>query len=284
MTIGDGASYAPEGEARPVVEAGEFRFAIAHLDHGHIYGQANGLIEAGGTMVAAFDADRDRLATFIDRFPLAKPVSSFEELLDNPTLQLIASAAIPSERSTIGNRVMQAGKDYFTDKSPFTTLEQLQETRQVQQATGRRYFVYYAERVHNEAAWHAGELIKAGAVGDVLQVLNIAPHRLSATSRPGWFFDKSCYGGILTDIGCHQVEQFLTYAGCKEADINHALVRQNADFPGLEDFGEMSLTGDNGASFLQSCRLVHSRWNAGLGRWSSFYSRHLWLIGTSEIC
>ncbi len=249
MTIGDGASYAPEGEARPVVEAGEFRFAVAHLDHGHIYGQANGLIEAGGTMVAAFDADRDRLATFIDRFPLAKPASSFEELLDDPTLQLIASAAIPSERSAIGNHVMQAGKDYFTDKSPFTTLEQLQETRQVQQATGRRYFVYYAERVHNEAAWHAGELIKAGAVGDVLQVLNIAPHRLSATSRPGWFFDKSCYGGILTDIGSHQVEQFLTYAGCKEADINHALVKQNADFPGLEDFGEMSLTGDNGASF-----------------------------------
>ena len=249
MSIADGTSYAPQGEVRPVVNEGEFKFAVAHLDHGHIYGQTNGLLEAGGTLVAIFDSDPDRSAAFVEKFPQAKPASSFDELLDAQDIRLIASATIPSERSAIGNRVMQSGKDYFTDKSPFTTLDQLQETRQVTAETGCRYFVYYAERVHNEAAWHAGELIKAGAIGDVLQVLNIAPHRLSAASRPAWFFDKASYGGILTDIGSHQVEQFLTYSGCTVADINFASIRRNAEHPGLEDFGEMSLTGDNGASF-----------------------------------
>ncbi len=115
--------------------------------------------------------------------------------------------------------------------------------------------VYYAERLHNDAAWRAGALIEQGAVGNVVQVLNLAPHRLSKSTRPDWFFDKSRYGGILTDIGSHQVEQFLTYASCSDAKVNFARVANmaNADRPGLEDFGEISLTGDNGASFY--CRV-----------------------------
>ena len=249
MSIGDGANYAPTGESRPVVKDGEFQFSVAFLDHGHINGQTQGLIEAGGTPVSAFDPDAERLSAFLTRFPQVEPADSFETILENKTIQLVASAAVPSVRADIGCQVMRAGKDYFTDKSPFTTLEQLDEARKTSQATGQRYFVYYAERVHNEAAWHAGELINAGCIGDVLQVLNIAPHRLSASSRPDWFFDKSKYGGILTDIGSHQVEQFLTYSGNNNAAINHARVRQHPAHPGLEDFGEMSLTGDNGASF-----------------------------------
>ena len=43
----------------------------------------------------------------------------------------------------------------------------------------------------------------------------------------------------------------MTYAGCSTAKVNFSRVANmaNADKPGLEDFGEMSLTGDNGASF-----------------------------------
>ena len=109
--------------------------------------------------------------------------------------------------------------------------------------------MYYAERLHNEAAWRAGEITQSGEIGEVIQVLNIAPHRLSAATRPSWFFDKASYGGILTDIGSHQVEQFLTYAGCQEASLTMARVRRHPDYPGLEDFGEMAMVGDNGASF-----------------------------------
>jgi predicted dehydrogenase len=146
---------------------------------------------------------------------------------------------------------MQSGKDYFTDKSPFTSLEQLEQVKAAVDATGQKYAVYYAERLHNDAAWRAGELIEAGAIGRVLQVLNLAPHRLAKATRPDWFFDKARYGGILTDIGSHQVEQFLTYAGCEDAKVNFARVENfsHPDKPGLEDFGELSLTGDNGASF-----------------------------------
>lgn len=251
VNIKDGANYAPLGKSEKVVAPGEFCFSVAWLDHGHIYGQTNGLLQAGGTLRYVYDPDPNKLAAFCKQYPQAKATESFEQILADDATLLVASAAIPNLRADIGIQVMQAGKDYFTDKAPFTTLEQLDHVKQVVAKTGRKYAVYYAERLHNEAAWTAGELIFSGAVGRVLQVINLAPHRLAKATRPDWFFDKNQYGGILTDIGSHQVEQFLTYAGVTEATINFARAcnLNNADKPELEDFGEMSMTGDNGASF-----------------------------------
>lgn len=251
IDIKDGANYAPTGEAEKVVGPGEFCFASAFLDHGHIYGQTNGLRDAGATLKTVYDPDPAKVRKFVDSYPGVTVAQSLEQILEDPEVKLVNGAAIPNQRASIGIQVMEAGKDYFTDKSPFTTLEQLREVQAVAQRSGRKYAVYYAERLHNDAAWRAGELIADGAIGRVLQVLNLAPHRLARATRPDWFFDKHCYGGILTDIGSHQVEQFLTYANCSDATINFARVENfgHPDKPGLEDFGEISLTGDNGASF-----------------------------------
>ena len=251
VSIGDGANYAPTAETEKVVGPGEFSFAAAFLDHGHIYGQANGLRDAGATLKLVYDPDPARVAKFVETYPGVQVAESFEQVLADPDIRLVSAAAIPDRRAAIGESVLQAGKDYFTDKSPFTSLAQLESAREVVARTGRKYCVYYAERLHNDAAWRAGELIAGGAIGRVLQVLNLAPHRLAKDARPDWFFDKARYGGIITDIGSHQVEQFLTYAGCTDATLNFARVENfsHPDKPGLEDFGEMSLTGDNGASF-----------------------------------
>src|SRR5437763_1308387 len=53
----DGMNYAPKGKPSPVVKPGEFAFAAAHLDHGHIYGQCNGLLEAGAELKWVYDPD-----------------------------------------------------------------------------------------------------------------------------------------------------------------------------------------------------------------------------------
>jgi predicted dehydrogenase len=233
-----------------VVAPGEFVFAAAYFDHGHILGQINGLTEAGGTLKYVYDPQAERIASTRQKFPEAVAADSFERILDDPEVKLVTAAAVPSERAGIGLRVLAAGKDYFTDKCPFTTLEQLAAARAATYHTRRKYLVYYSERLHVESAWHAGELIRQGAVGRVLQVLTLAPHRLSKASRPAWFFEKAKYGGILTDIGSHQFEQFLAYSGARAATVNFARVENFAhpDKPGFEDFGEASLTTDTGVS------------------------------------
>jgi len=253
--IASGASYAPTAKAEEVVEPGEFNFAAAYLDHGHIHGQTNGLKDAGGTLKWVYDPDPKKVADFLAPYPGTQVADSFSQLLEDPDLQMVAAAAVPNVRAEIGFQCLEAGKDYFTDKAPFTTLEQLETARAKVAETGRKYMVYYSERLHNEAGMKAGELIADGAVGRVLQVINLAPHRLAKETRPAWFFNKEQYGGILTDIGSHQFEQFLAYTGAKDATVNFARVENfnHPDKPELEDFGEASLTADNGASFY--CRL-----------------------------
>ncbi len=243
-------SEAAASQPGPVVAPGEFSFAAVALDHGHIYGQCQGLIQAGATLRYVYDRDPARVAQFREKFPQAQVARSLEEILEDEAVRLVAAAAIPDERAALGLRVMEAGRDYFTDKTPFTSLEQLTAARAATARTGRKYLVYFSERLHSECAVFAGDLISAGAVGRVINVLGLGPHRLNASTRPPWFFKRARYGGILCDIGSHQIEQFLFYTGARGATVTEAAVANysHPEYPELEDYGHANLVADNGAT------------------------------------
>ncbi len=250
MAHADGMNYAPQGKPAPVCDPGEFRFAAAGLDHGHIYGMTSGLVDAGGEQAWVWDPDPDKVAAFRKQYPQVPVAASFEQILQDPTVSMVAGAAVPADRGPMGMQVLQAGKHYFSDKAPFTTEQQLADAREITARTGLKWAVCYSERVQNEAAVHAGLLIHDGAIGRVLQVIGMGPHRLGASGRPQWFFQRQRYGGILIDIGSHQIEQFLYYTGAADATVQYAAVANYAhpQYPELEDFGEANLVADNGAT------------------------------------
>lgn len=251
MTSKDGMNYAPKGKPAPVVKPGEFTIAAIALDHGHVYGQCNGLTEAGATIKWVYDPDPKKVQDFLKAFPQAIAARSEAEVLEDQEVKLVASAAIPNLRCELGLRVMDAGKDYFSDKCPMTTLEQVAAARSKARQTGHKYMVYYSERLHSETGMFAGQLVADGAIGRVIQVIGTGPHRLNAPNRPDWFFRKEQYGGILTDIGSHQIEQFLYYTSAKDARVLHSKVanyRWKEQYPELEDFGDATLVADNGAT------------------------------------
>ena len=246
----EGLNYMPKGKPNPVVKPGEFTFAAVGLDHAHIGGMTNGLLEAGGTLKYIYDPDVEKMNRYSKLYPQAKLARCEEEVLSDPEVKLVAGACVTSERCALGLRVMDAGKDYFTDKAPLTTLEQLELAKKKVQETGKKYAVYYSERIHVEDAVFAGELIAQGAIGKVIQTIGMGPHRLSAASRPEWFFQKEKYGGILCDIGSHQIEQFLYYTGAKDATVVRSQIANynHPQYPELDDFGDCMLVADNGAS------------------------------------
>lgn len=250
MTTTNNLDYSPVNNAGPVVEPDQFIFAAIGLDHVHIAPMCMELIKAGGTLKYVYDPSMERCQLFLQYFPWVTVASSEEEILSNPDVKLIAAAAIPSERCSLGLRVMDAGKDYFTDKAPMTTLEQLEMAKAKVKETGRKYMVYYSERLHSESAVFAGQLIEAGAIGKVIQVMGLGPHRLEEETRAPWFFEKEKYGGILCDIGSHQIEQYLYYSGATDATIARSQVGNynNPKYPELEDFGEAMLVGNNGTT------------------------------------
>ncbi|MBI5767980.1 MAG: Gfo/Idh/MocA family oxidoreductase [Verrucomicrobia bacterium] len=260
----DAFTFGPKPQ--PVVKPGEFVFAAAHLDHNHVLGQCSSLIEAGGTLKWVFEPDEKKRADFLRRFKTAKPARALDEILSDAEVKLVTAAAVTSERGPLGCRVMEAGKDYFTDKAPLTTLDQLATARAVAARTGRKFMVNYGERLGSEAGMAATELVQRGVIGRVIQVIGLGPHRLSPSTRPKWFFERARYGGILCDIGSHQCEQFLTYAGATDATVAHAAVGNfnHPETPELEDFGSATFIGNNGAT-----NQIRVDWFTpdGLGNW-----------------
>jgi predicted dehydrogenase len=141
----------------------------------------------------------------------------------------------------------------MADKPGITTLEQLAEVRRVQAETKRIYSIMYSERFENKATLKAGELVKAGAIGRVLQTIGLGPHRMNPATRPAWFFELPRYGGILSDIASHQGDQFLYFTGSTEAEVVASQVGNlnNPKYPGLEDFGDVMLRGNRGTGYIR---------------------------------
>ena len=104
---------------------------------------------------------------------------------------------------------MRAGKDIMSDKPGCTTLDQLDAIKAVAAETGRIWSIDFSERFEVPAALKAQELVAEGVIGKVVQTVGLGPHRIGNYARPDWFYKKARYGGILCDIGSHQVEQFL---------------------------------------------------------------------------
>ncbi len=195
------------------------KFAVIGINHDHIYSMVGAVIRGGGEFISFYAKEDNLASSFAKKFPQAKKVSSEKEILEDKSIQLVLSSIIPDERAPLGIKVMQHGKDYMVDKPGIITLEQLADVRRVQKQTKRIYSIMYSERLENRATVKAGELVKAGAIGKVIQTIGLGPHRMNAATRPDWFFDKKRFGGIITDIGSHQFDQYLFFTNSTKAEI-----------------------------------------------------------------
>jgi predicted dehydrogenase len=229
------------------------KFAVIGINHGHINAQTNAILKARGELGWVYAKEPDLLEAFRKTYPQAKVARSEDEILQDKTVKLVVSAGIPNERAPLGIRVMQHGKDYMVDKPGVTTLEQLAEVRRVQAETKRIYSIMYSERLENKATVKAGELVKAGAIGRVLQTIGLGPHRMNPQTRPAWFFERERYGGVLCDIASHQADQFLFFTGSTSADVVASQVGNlnHPQYPGLEDFGDALVRGNGGTGYIR---------------------------------
>ncbi len=232
----------------------EVKFAAIGIDHGHIFDHVNGLI-GEGLEFAGYDPETsvpDLMRTFDAKYPDA-PQRTRDELFDDPSIDIICTAAIPRDRTPIAIRAMTAGKDVMVDKPGVVSFEQLEAARRAVAETGRIFSICFSERLCVRSAVKAGKLVKAGAIGQVVQTIGMGPHRKAEASRPDWFFEFDAFGGIIVDIASHQIDQFLFYTGATQAEIvastvgNFATPR-SADF---QDFGEVLLRSPAAAGYIR---------------------------------
>ena len=276
------AEATPGADASPTET---INFAVCGMSHDHIYGMTDAIIRGGGKLVAWYGAEPNKVARFKKRYPDAKMVTSEEAILDDKNIQLVLTSAVASERAPLGVRAMKRGKDVLSDKPGITTLEELAAVRKTVAETGRIYGIMYSELLEVKGAIKAGELVRAGAIGKVIQTVNIAPHQIvqgggnagngGADPRPDWFWKPELYGGILTDIGSHQVDQFLYYTQSTSAEIVESQISNVAhpEHPEFQDFGDMVLRGNKGFGYVRLDWFTPD----GLGTWGD---GRLFILGT----
>jgi len=235
-------------------QAARIRFAVIGGNHNHIFGQVGAATRGGGEFAAYYIREPEIRAQFARRYPNVKAVADERAILEDNSIQLVLSSIVPIERAPLGVRVMKHGKDYMADKPGIITMAQLAEARRVQKETKRIYSILYSERLEVPAAVKAGELVKAGAIGTVIQTVGLGPHRTSPQTRPEWFWDVKYYGGILCDIGSHQFDQFLYFTGSTSGEIVASQVRNvnHPDHPNFQDFGDVMVRGNGGTGYIRN--------------------------------
>ena len=230
------------------------KFAVIGLDHRHIYHQVGRLLELGAACKGYYTRDSAvPLEGFVKRFPDLPRVADVRALLEDPEIRLIVTAAIPFERAEIALEAMRHGKDVMVDKPGVITAAQLADIMHLQHETGRIWSVDFSERFEVKAMTRAAELVRAGAIGRVVQTVGLGPHRLNRHLRPDWFFKPAEAGGILADIGSHQIDQFLHFTGSEDAEIVASAVANyaNSSNPEFQDFGEILLRSDRGQGYIR---------------------------------
>ena len=228
------------------------KFAVIGLDHNHINGITNTMRRSGGELVSVYSINAEALSEFQKRFGGVRVARSEDEILNDSSIHLVCSAAIPDLRAPLGVRVMRHGKDFLSDKPAVTTLEQLAEVRRTIQETGRIFGIMYG-RLESRATMHAGALLQDGAIGRVLQTVQLAPHRVNETARPEWFWDPMRYGGTLCDLGSHQADEFLYFTRSTKAEVTMSQVA-NLNYPHrpkFQDFGDMMVHGNGGLGYFR---------------------------------
>ena len=230
------------------------KLGILGIDHGHIFGMLSNMQARGCTCDRYWtDGPAVTEAKFNAVFPDVEKVADRRRILEDPAVDMILISAVPEDRAALAIEAMEAGKDVMVDKPGCTTPEQLARLRAVQARTGRIWSVNFSERFEVPAVARAEELVFGGAIGRVVQTVGLGPHKQNLKTRPDWFFRRERYGGILCDIGSHQVDQFLWFTGSTSAEVSHALVENTTmpEEPGFQDYGEMVLRSDRGHGFVR---------------------------------
>ena len=230
------------------------RLGVVGIDHGHIFGMLGHLLHRGARCTSWWsDGEAVTERKFREVFPDLDRVDDRRRIIESDEVDLVLIAAVPAERASLAVEAMLAGKDVMVDKPGCTTLDQLADLRRTQAETGRIWTVDFSERFEVRSVTEASRLVAAGAIGRVVQTVNLAPHKQNLATRPAWYFERERYGGILTDIGSHQIDQFLHFTGSTDVEIAHAWVENTTrpEHPGFQDYGEVTFRGDRGHGFVR---------------------------------
>jgi predicted dehydrogenase len=254
-------------------------------EHLHLFEMVDGLVRAGAETVC-HATDDGPLADLYAGYRPESQRRDVDAVVGDDSLDLVVLAGVPAERAGAAVEALRAGRHVLAAKPAVTTEAQLVAVDAAVAASGRRWWVFFSERLVNRAVAECVRRVRAGEIGEVVAVSGSAPHTLAAEGRPEWFFDPTRGGGVLVDLAAHQADQLVALCGPGRTEVAAATVANVAtpEHPAFRDLGRMSLRhSTDGGRVVVSDHHVDWLSPSGLGTWGDVRLVVHGTAGTMEV-
>jgi len=140
-------------------------------------------------------------------------------LLDEQDPDILAVYGVDSAKAGIIVEALQRGIHVIADKPPCISLEQLEAIRQAHAKSSGSLAILFPFPYY-PLARRLGELVSSGKLGDPVMIRTRRAYIQKVATRPKWFFTKEHGGGILCDIGTHDLDLVRFITGCDALSVS----------------------------------------------------------------
>ncbi len=181
-------------------------------------------------IAAVCDSDAARASKFANQYH-AQAYTTLDDLLIDPSVEIVALNTPPFLHAEQGIAALQAGKHLFCEKPLALNLKDAEIMRETAERNHVHLTVDYVMRFN--PLWIAAANIRASGVLGKLLHMDLANHAAGLNLPDShWFWDKPKSGGIWIEHGVHFFDAFGMVAG-ETGAITHAQSFINAK--GQED-------------------------------------------------
>jgi scyllo-inositol 2-dehydrogenase (NADP+) len=145
------------------------------------------------------------------RFKDVKFTANFEEILRDPSIELVIIATPDFLHFEQAKKALLAGKHVIVEK-PFTTnSQQAEELIKISHKTGKQVFPYQNRRFDSDFLT-IKHLISEGYFGEITHFESRFERYSPEIKRAAWKFENES-GGLLFDLGIHLIDQAVQLFG-----------------------------------------------------------------------
>ena len=179
------------------------RFGIYGCRHAHIHAFVEEMLSAGHRFVGVCETGGPWAEALSREY--GAPLFDNEEQLFEQSPQIIGTAAVNCDRIGIIERCFERGIHVMTVKPAVIDDTGLDRLRDVI-STGRIQVGMMLTERFSPAVYTLKRLIDDGALGQVIGLTLIKPHKLAADLREPWHFDMASNGGLIADLMIHDFD------------------------------------------------------------------------------
>lgn len=226
------------------------RVAVIGLGHPHIFSMMKQLqAESEFEIVALCDpnepANIERAQQMV---PQAKCYEDENLLYGDLDFDVVLSSAANGKKGGIALRALRANKSIVFDKPLVSRQQELEEIKSLLSKNPELTVNLWLTCRYAKGYYTVKKMIDEGVIGEPVHLYFVRPMRLAPQNRPEWMFDQEQYGGILNDIGVHDIDlaRWFTGSECKSVlSASTASVKFSKHH--IEDAGSVYMQMETGA-------------------------------------